>query len=180
MNDSSAWETIWDSRYNGGMRVRHAAALTLALFALLSPARAEELGGLKRRAVFGAQIMPHEGGGVVLGQVMASLPAEAAGLHAGDVITAVGGKAVNSPQQFVEMMKAGSGDVEFTIERHVALRDAPLETAGAPSSGLAAGGEGGGTPPGQPARTPALRLLPGAPERGRPLLRKPRSVPHVG
>jgi serine protease Do len=52
--------------------------------------------------------LPANQRGVVIAQVQQGSPAEAAGLQAGDVIEAVGGHPVNSPQEAVTALRNGT------------------------------------------------------------------------
>jgi pimeloyl-ACP methyl ester carboxylesterase len=112
--------------------------LLLAVLASSTAAHAQQQPDvLKRRAVFGGQVMPHEGGGVTLGQLAPGLAAEAAGLRPGDVITMAGGRTFANPQEFVAALKTfGAGPVKMTVvrdgetsEREVVLREMPRETS---------------------------------------------------
>jgi serine protease Do len=55
--------------------------------------------------------------GVLVSNVEADRPAAKAGLKAGDVITAIDGKAVKSPGELVEQLAAKQGDVTISLTR---------------------------------------------------------------
>ncbi|HET7436694.1 MAG TPA: alpha/beta fold hydrolase [Thermoanaerobaculia bacterium] len=104
--------------------------ILLLLFVALS-ANADML---KRRPMFGAQVMPAEKG-VALGKVFPGSPALAAGLQEGDVILSLAGTPVNHPGEFISAMRAhGVGDTELvivrggeTMKKTVKLVEAPRE-----------------------------------------------------
>jgi alpha-beta hydrolase superfamily lysophospholipase len=112
----------------------HRPALLLVLCLLVSlSAHAETL---KRRALFGAQVMPAPEG-VMIGHVTAGTPADAAGLREGDVVTSLAGRAVADPGQFIGVLKslgAGATEIKFRREGEVMTRalqliEPPRETS---------------------------------------------------
>ena len=119
------------------MRILHAVSFLLFLVLACAADAQQQRDVLPRRSVFGAQVLPHEGGGVTLGHLAPGAPAEAAGLRTGDVITTAGGRTFTTPQEFVAALKAlGSGPVKMTIvrdgetsEREVTLSEMPRETS---------------------------------------------------
>jgi serine protease Do len=83
---------------------------------LLSPGRARLGVGVQDltpdlAAYFGVS------GGVLVSSVEADRPAAKAGLKAGDVITAIDGKAVKSPAQLVEQLAGKQGEVTISVTR---------------------------------------------------------------
>ena len=67
------------------------------------------------------------GQGVLVASVAADSVAARAGLKAGDVITAVDGKRVSSPQDFSRQMRSGGSTVTLTIIRDKQERELKLE-----------------------------------------------------
>lgn len=76
--------------------------------------------GLPRKAVFGAQLLAptaeqrtaaglKEGEGIVLGNIVAGLSAEKAGLKTGDVLISVDGTPVGTPQNVVQALRLKTG-----------------------------------------------------------------------
>jgi predicted metalloprotease with PDZ domain len=106
------------------------ALLTIAavLFALSLIASDE----LRRRFMFGAQLLPSPGG-VRIDMVFPSSPAAAAGLRSGDVITAINGDPVKRPEDFIAAVKRlEKSSAEVEILRDGKRSNIPLQLVEAP------------------------------------------------
>jgi pimeloyl-ACP methyl ester carboxylesterase len=127
--------------------MNHARALAIAMIALTTTARGDEL---KRSAFFGARLAPPspedrarakvERGGALIQQVFPVSTAEAAGLRQGDILTAVAGHPVADAAGFVTAVSGRkAGDVVRiawsrggeSTEKDVTLRGRPRETSDA-------------------------------------------------
>jgi pimeloyl-ACP methyl ester carboxylesterase len=102
-------------RYNIPMK----SVLALLLTILATMAQADAPGGLKRRPVFGAHILPSDSGGVIAANLTPGASAANSGIENGDVILSIAGKPVNNPQEFVGVLRSlDVGSVELEIVRN--------------------------------------------------------------